>query len=96
MKSLTPLEIRSLSPENFRTTLAEIERNLASLSVEFTRLAHMRRIMQENCCHTNHFVLPHAKLCKDCGEYYAVDTSYSAETERWFAEQHRIANKAGS
>jgi hypothetical protein len=88
--------VAAMSPEQFSVRLAQISTRFSNLVEETTILALQMTLMKENCKHVNREPRVHASFCRDCGEYFAVKTAFSKETEEWFAEQNRQANGLSS
>jgi len=90
MENLTAKDIKSLTPEKFKERLAGLNSEFSRLNKELlVPLALEIKKMRENCRHVNSEQLPYVRICHDCGEYYKIDTSFSPETEKLFAEQSR-------
>lgn len=74
---MEPNDIRQLAPPVFKARLAELQGIFEGISRDQLAVAKLIQIMKSSCPHGNSESRPHARYCNDCGEYYAVNTSFS-------------------
>ncbi|MEN9614490.1 MAG: hypothetical protein RLZZ347_797 [Candidatus Parcubacteria bacterium] len=77
METLSSGQISLLSATAFKERLNKLSAEFSAINQSLIPIAKEIENMKKGCLHRNSESRPYARWCHDCGEYYAIDTSFS-------------------